>query len=154
MEPSQAPAQFAARHPDRILCTWQSGTAVWDAVACGVDAVSGDSETPRRVVVVITDGMDNSSFNTASGVEHVALENGVTVYAIGVSANSGLFESELREVTQNTGGGYFRLEPGTDLTRAFARVADELRHQYVFGFSPSVADPERMHWKCGCAGRV
>ena len=41
---------------------------------------------------------------------------------------------------EETGGGHFALPPGADLTATFARVADELRRQYVIGFSPAALD--------------
>ena len=47
-------------------------------------------------------------------------------------------------MAEETGGGHFALPEGADLTATFARVADELRRQYVIGFSPDVLDG-RLH---------
>ena len=47
--------------------------------------------------------------------------------------------ANLRKVADQTGGGYVELawsESG-DLAATFARVADELHHQYALGFIPS-----------------
>jgi len=43
-----------------------------------------------------------------------------------------------------TGGGYFELTKTSDLAATFARIADELHHQYMLGFSPPVLDG-KMH---------
>jgi VWFA-related protein len=43
-----------------------------------------------------------------------------------------------------TGGGYFELKSAVDLVRTFARVADELHHQYALGFTPQNLDG-KMH---------
>jgi Ca-activated chloride channel family protein len=50
----------------------------------------------------------------------------------------------LPKIAAATGGGYFELTSANDLAATFARVADELHHQYALGFSPSVLDG-KMH---------
>jgi VWFA-related protein len=50
----------------------------------------------------------------------------------------------LPKIAAQTGGGYFELTSTNDLASTFARVADELHHQYVLGFAPSVLD-SKMH---------
>ncbi len=46
----------------------------------------------------------------------------------------------LPKIATATGGGYFELTSTTDLSSTFARVAEELHHQYVLGFTPSALD--------------
>ena len=43
-------------------------------------------------------------------------------------------DPELRTLTEFGGGGYFELRKSADLTRTFARVAEELQNQYLLGF--------------------
>jgi VWFA-related protein len=43
-----------------------------------------------------------------------------------------------------TGGGYFELTTTNDLASTFARVAEELHHQYALGFAPAKLDG-KMH---------
>ena len=43
-------------------------------------------------------------------------------------------DPELRALTEYGGGGYFELRKSADLARTFARVAEELHHQYLLGF--------------------
>jgi Ca-activated chloride channel family protein len=43
-----------------------------------------------------------------------------------------------------TGGGYFELTSTVDLAATFRRVADELHHQYLLGFSPAKLD-DKLH---------
>jgi Ca-activated chloride channel family protein len=50
----------------------------------------------------------------------------------------------LARIAAATGGGYFELTSASDLAATFARVADELHHQYALGFTPSTMDG-RMH---------
>ena len=50
----------------------------------------------------------------------------------------------LPKIAAATGGGYFELTSTNDLAATFARVADELHHQYALGFTPSSLDG-KMH---------
>ena len=50
----------------------------------------------------------------------------------------------LPKIAAATGGGYFELTSANDLASTFARVAEELHHQYALGFTPSVLDG-KMH---------
>ena len=46
----------------------------------------------------------------------------------------------LPKIAAATGGGYFELTTTRDLASTFARVADELHHQYALGFAPEKLD--------------
>ncbi|HVZ22596.1 MAG TPA: VWA domain-containing protein [Vicinamibacterales bacterium] len=50
----------------------------------------------------------------------------------------------LPKIAAATGGGYFELTSTHDLAETFARVADELHHQYALGFTPGTLDG-KMH---------
>ena len=50
----------------------------------------------------------------------------------------------LPKIAAATGGGYFELKSTKDLGTTFARVADELHHQYALGFTPEKLDG-KMH---------
>jgi VWFA-related protein len=50
----------------------------------------------------------------------------------------------LPKIAAATGGGYFELMSARDLPSTFARVADELHHQYSLGFTPAKLDG-KMH---------
>ena len=50
----------------------------------------------------------------------------------------------LPKIAAATGGGYFELSTTNDLAATFARVADELHHQYALGFAPQKLDG-KMH---------
>jgi Ca-activated chloride channel family protein len=112
-------------------------SAVWNAVECGIDAVAKDAETPRRVVLLITDGVDNASIRRPEDVARYAAQFGVMIYAIGLHGIQGTDDTVLRTLAESTGGGYFKLLDRGDLPATFARLGEELRHQYVFGISPN-----------------
>ena len=50
----------------------------------------------------------------------------------------------LPKIAAATGGGYFELTSTNDMAATFAKVADELHHQYALGFTPDKLDG-KMH---------
>jgi VWFA-related protein len=50
----------------------------------------------------------------------------------------------LPKIAAATGGGYFELKSPQPMARTFARVAEELHHQYALGFTPEKLDG-KMH---------
>src|SRR5262249_42397374 len=58
----------------------------------------------------------------------------------------------LARLATATGGGYFELTSTMDLQTTFARVADELHHQYVLGFTPEQFDDKRHSLDVRVAG--
>jgi VWFA-related protein len=126
------PKMFAGRP------RFPSGTALWDALDAGRDALT--AEAGRRVVLVLTDADDNCSMLEPDAVSSHIEREGTMVYAIGVKGNSGLPVSDLRPLTRNSGGYYFELRRDDDLPSTLARVADELHRQYLVGFTPALLD--------------
>src|SRR5262245_10101525 len=54
-------------------------------------------------------------------------------------------DAGLATLAGETGGGYFEVTKMTDLASSFKRVADELHHQYVIGFAPTLLDGKTHH---------
>jgi len=116
----------------------RAGTVLWDAIGAGMSAL--EQEGGRRVVLVLTDGDDNSSETTASDVETRAARDGPMIYAIGVRGADERLSNSLRNIAGATGGAYFELKPKDNVGSTFRRVADELHMQYLVGFSPAGLD--------------
>jgi len=49
-------------------------------------------------------------------------------------------DGSLKKIAAESGGGYFELKEGADLSSTFTRVAQELHSQYVIGFTPETMD--------------
>ncbi len=54
-------------------------------------------------------------------------------------------DAGLATLAGETGGGYFEVTRATDLAASFKRVAEELHHQYVIGFAPTMLDGKTHH---------
>jgi VWFA-related protein len=65
-------------------------------------------------------------------------------YGRGRGSATGKPDEGLPKIAAATGGGYYELTSTDNLRSTFARVADELHHQYVLGFTPGVLDG-KMH---------
>jgi Ca-activated chloride channel homolog len=128
-----------------------NGTRLWDAVDRSMAALS--ELDGRRVVLVFTDGGDDPGpgkhVNYGTVLKRAQSE-GYMVYAIGFhskcrcGADGRMVETDpdpsLKKIAAESGGGYFELKEGMDLSSTFTRVAQELHSQYVIGFAPENLD--------------
>jgi len=115
---------------------WPGGsTPLWNAIAAAMQSLT--SESGRRTIVIVTDGID-----TSSATQRIAMERAVKemfmVYAVGFEGKG--LSARLLDLIVQTGGGHFDLKKTEDLGAAFLRLADELRHQYLIGFTPASLD--------------
>ena len=137
---------------------WPGGfTPLWRAVGAAMTSLEG--EAGRRVVLVLTDGGDSDYLPGRPGpddVKRTAIRDSFMIYAIGmeraaggptikvnnavISLAPGGLSPDMIDVAEETGGGHFELRAASDLDGTFARVAEELRHQYLLGFSPATLD--------------
>ncbi len=121
-------------------------TRLNDAIGASLDVLEGVDG--RRVVLVFTDGEDTSSKTGFRTVLERARNEEVMVYSIGMESEffNGIRlqrtrpSRDLRKISDETGGGYFELKKTDQLSPTFTRVAQELRSQYLLGFTPAVLD--------------
>jgi VWFA-related protein len=116
------------------------GSALYDAIytACTKRSlVTGEPVDPRRVIVVIGDGNDNSSTHTLDQVVELAQRNLVTVY--GVSTGAYGFEvmgdASLVRLAKETGGRveYPLVNPYTDVSGYLSTPSDDGNYAYTVG---------------------
>src|SRR5262245_1511903 len=120
---------------------WPGGaTPLWQAVDVAMTSLAG--RPGRRVVLALTDGGDTGALPgsrvTLGRIESRARDEAFMLYAIGIEGTG--LDRGIVKLADETGGGHFELEAGADLTATFVRVAEELRHQYLVGFTPSQTD--------------
>ncbi len=116
------------------------GSALFDAIyiACTKRSlVQGEPVDPRRVIVVIGDGNDNSSTHTLDQVVELAQRNLVTVYGMSTSAYG--FEATgdpaLVRLAKETGGRveYPLVNPYTDVSGYLSTPSDDGNYAYTVG---------------------
>jgi Ca-activated chloride channel family protein len=121
-------------------------TALYDAIYLGSDRL-GPREG-RKVLVLVSDGGDTAKNTTYPQALEQALRNEVMIYSIidvPIEASAGRDlggEHALITLAEQTGGKSFYVSDG-GLDKAFARVSDDLRTQYLLGYYPRNQEPGR-----------
>lgn len=117
-----------------------SATALYDAVYLGSQALS--KRQGRKVLVVITDGGDTMSQVDYQEALRAAQESEAIVYSliiVPIASDAGRDlggEHALIQMSTDTGGKFFYAEGAVQLDKAFERVSEELRTQYLLGYYP------------------
>jgi VWFA-related protein len=125
-------------------------TLLYDALVEACSAFSGDMA--RRVIFVVSDGTDTSSVASPRTVLQRAAEADVAIHAVGLASRYvergrpvvRMPDAILRELAEDTGGGYVYAGTGRDYARLFGAMIEQLRQQYMLGFTPARADG-RVH---------
>lgn len=136
-------------------------TAIFDAALESVRAFDTRNMAERRIVILISDGLDTASTTRASQVINAALERGVSFYIIHLplyAPRDGRLavrppSKGFRDLAEKTGGKYFMLgdaraalapRPQYDLTPVFQAIEEDLKGQYLLGFYPPAGARDRL----------
>ena len=130
---------------NRLVFTQSKGrTAMLDGVYMAMNQMK-KAHNPRKAILIISDGGDNSSRYTESEVKNAVQEADVQIYAIGIfepMSSRGRTPEELSgpsllgEITEQTGGRHFAVDNLAELPDVAAKIGIELRNEYVLGYSP------------------
>ena len=122
----------------------QGGTAMYDAVIAAADHLAKRAKHPKQVILIITDGEDNSSSATlADTVRRIQDLNGPIVYSIGLlyaesdHSQSRRARKALQSLSDDTGGIAFFPKSLDQVDTIAADVAQDIRHQYVIAYHPT-----------------
>ena len=156
---------IAARSAFTFPAKRDSHTTIFDAAGDALKLFEGGTRDPteRRIVILISDGLDNTSVRSAASVIAAAQNSNVSFYTIQVP----LFEPRdgrlavrgpsrgFKELAEKTGGKYFltadaksALVPtqNQNFTAVFRAIEEDLRSQYVIGFYVGEkARDDRLH---------
>jgi VWFA-related protein len=138
--------QVGGLHPGPVPTAQnQAGTVLWDAIYLAANERL-KSEAGRKVIVVITDGVDEGSRKTRDQATREAQLADTVVYSIDYSdpGFGGGFtfgdrggEAELRKISDETGGHVFKVDRKNSLEDIFRQIQEEMRSQYAIGYSPT-----------------
>ena len=118
----------------------EDGTAIGNGLATAVARMK-DSDAKSRVVILLTDGVNNRGEITPQMAAEIAKTYGIRVYTIGVGANGmapypvmtpwgvevqnvkvEIDEDLLSEIADATGGRYFRATDNTKLAEIYSEI--------------------------------
>jgi len=128
---------------NRLTFTQAKGrTALLDALYLAMQTLK-KGRNPRKAILVISDGGDNSSRYTETEIRNLLKEADAQVYAIGIFepiGSRGRTAEELAgpgllsDLAEMTGGRHFPVDNLNDLPDIAAKIGLELRNQYVLGY--------------------
>ena len=122
------------------------GTALWDAVAFAADKLATRPETRpvARILVVISDGDDNSSSATAKQAISRAQRGEVTVYTVSTRdltdtvVSSLVGEHALKTLAELTGGAAFTPGSVHRLSGSLTDLQQVIRSRYLISYKPAL----------------
>lgn len=121
----------------------KGGTALYEAVIAAADHLSEKAKLPKQVILIITDGEDNSSSSTLEQtVRRIQSLQGPIVYSIGLLYDEdGRQAHSARKVLQmlsdQTGGIAFFPKSLNQVDEIAKEVAQDIREQYILGYHPT-----------------
>lgn len=120
------------------------GTHLYDAIYLASNELM-KTRDGRKVLVLLTDGEDQGSKVNLLKAREAAEKADVIVYSIVVSdpdfyklmGKSYRGDASVRKLARETGGRTIRVKSAAQIGSAFEQIAQELRSQYLLGYSPS-----------------
>jgi|SRR5579862_3477729 len=117
-------------------------TAMRDALLLGIEHLRHHGQRDKKVLLVVTDGEDNSSVETQAHLVEVAQRNDVIIYAVGLlgaeePASAARAKKQLNELTLQTGGRAWFPNDVAEIANITPEIAHEIRNQYILGYEPS-----------------
>jgi Ca-activated chloride channel family protein len=122
----------------------RGGTAMRDAIRMSIDHLKEKSKKDKKVLVVVTDGNDNSSLISLENLVKSAQDSGVLVYTVGLLNEEEKREAKrcrraLEELSGVTGGEAFFPKDLNEVDRVAHQVAHDIRNQYILAYTPANA---------------
>lgn len=119
----------------------RAGTILYDAVyLAATDQLRG--EVGRKVIVVISDGVDTGSKMSRGKAIEAAHKADAVIYSIYYAdpmyrAMTGSGEGDLKRMAEETGGRVFTVSRNLPLDAVFREIDEDMRSQYAIGYTPS-----------------
>ena len=116
------------------------GTAMRDALVAATEYLRAHGARDRKVLLVISDGYDNTSTETPARVRTDASLADIAVYAMVLPhADPAIARRafvELDDLAEHTGGTAVQLESLDDIDATALHLANQLRQQYTLAYQP------------------
>ena len=119
----------------------RGSTALYDAIIGSLDHLKKASKD-KRVLLVVTDGEDNTSHNSLDKAIKEVQKTDTVIYTIGLLSeeskkNSKRAKKALEQLAQASGGLAFFPENVDDVHNICEQVARDIRNQYTLAYYPS-----------------
>jgi VWFA-related protein len=120
----------------------RGGTAMRDAIRMSIDHLKEKAHKDKKVLVVVTDGNDNSSVVSLENLVKASQQSEVLIYAVGLLSEEERREAKraqraLEALAEATGGEAFFPKDVSDVDRIAHQVARNIRNQYTIEYTPT-----------------
>jgi VWFA-related protein len=120
----------------------RGGTAMRDAIRMSIDHEKEKAHKDKKVLVVVTDGNDNSSLVSIENLVKASQQSGVLIYCVGLLSEEERREAKraeraLNALAEATGGETFFPKDLAEVDRIAHQVAHDIRNQYTIVYSPA-----------------
>jgi len=158
-------ALLGFNHEARMLAPWTTerggmrqrldditpsgGTALYDAIDVSLPLFESRMH-PRAAILLVSDGADTASDRTPTQLKSKLVRSDVFLYAIGIDSLDARNSTRINQYTlgelTSQGGGYTEIiRSAADLGPATERIAEELNHQYMIGYTPATRGDGKLH---------
>ena len=119
----------------------RGGTAMRDAIRMSIDHVKEKAHKDKKVLVVVTDGNDNSSVVSLEDLVKAAQQSEVLIYSVGLLTDEERREAKraqkaMEALAEATGGETFFPRDVSEVERIANQVAHDIRNQYTIAYTP------------------
>ncbi len=120
----------------------KGGTAMRDAISMSIDYLKDNGKRDKKVLLVVTDGNDNTSTETLEQLVRKARQSEVLIYCIGLLNEEEPREARkakhaLKDLAEASGGMDYYPKDLAEVDRITPQVAHELRSQFILAYSPT-----------------
>jgi Ca-activated chloride channel family protein len=128
----------------------RGGTAFYDSLIASLDHLRDSGKKAKKVLLVITDGVDNASRSTLEQTERAAHESEVVIYTIGLFSDErgrdlSRAKKALNMISDASGGVAFFPNEVREVEAIATQIAHDIRNQYVMTYVPAESEEGRFH---------
>jgi Ca-activated chloride channel family protein len=125
------------------------GTAMYDAIDATLPLFES-RQHQRAAILLVSDGADTASDLSPTELKQKLVRSDVFLYAIGINSIDAKNSTRINPFTLNEltsqGGGYTEIiGSAAELGPATERIAEELNHQYMIGYTPQKRGDGQYH---------
>jgi VWFA-related protein len=136
-------------------------THLYDAIYLAANELM-KNEVGRKVLIMLTDGEDQGSRVKLNAALEAAQKSDVIIYSVAIIDRAFYWghvmgfggDSVLKKLSEETGGRVIQVDRARDTAGAFQQIADELRTQYLLGYTSTNANVTGLTERYMCASAM
>lgn len=122
------PGEYLEKFKINGLNLHSDGTAIYDAAVESMNQLIKAENVSNRILVLFTDGEDNSSSASLQDVIDLAKEHRIRVHSVVYGITT---DGPMAKIAEETGGKLYRLTEASSFDRVFLGIYTALRHSYI-----------------------